>query len=65
MKERYREWKSLYPKRGSGSGKVDKRLRLIIQQMKEDLNGILDFIQAIGLNLDDHYIEIRNSVDRA
>ena len=31
----------------------------MIRAMSKDLSGILDFLQSVGLNLDDHYQDIR------
>jgi len=31
--------------------------------MQRDLSGIIDFLQKIGLHLDDHYMHVRHLVD--
>ena len=59
-----REWAKL--KKGNVESQLDpkireKRLELICS-MKEDLVGILNFLESQGIYLDDHYAEVRSLV---
>jgi hypothetical protein len=61
-------WESVYPtlelESGVAKAKVELQLKGIIASMDRDLNGILDFLHSVGLNLDDHYEDIRHLVKR-
>ena len=35
----------------------------MVDQMKRDLTNIIDFLQKLGLHLDDHYMQVRGLVD--
>ena len=45
--------------------RTEQQLKGIIVAMKGDLVGILDFLCQAGLDLDDHYRNIRDVVARA
>ena len=67
MKKFYSRWSKLYPKRDSSADelaniKLDEQLTDQIKKMSEDLAGIVDFLQDIGVYLDDHYVEVRGLV---
>lgn len=63
MKGHYKEWARLYPKRHS-SPAIDGQLRELISAMKEDLLGVLRFLEMLGLDLQDHYSHIRYLVQQ-
>jgi hypothetical protein len=68
MQRNYRLWQAVYKKRDASpdalvNAQTDEQLTDLIRKMKRDLNGILEFLQSIGLDLDDHYMEIRHLVN--
>lgn len=57
-------WESVYPTleletNPINKAKIELQLKDMIRGMSQDLSGILDFLQSVGLNLDDHYQDIR------
>ncbi len=64
----YDVWKQVYPHRDDGSlvenAKINNQLRDLAFKMKDDLAGIIDFLQSIGVALDDHYIIYRDVIRR-
>jgi len=69
MERHYNLWKSVYPKRNDSAdpmvnAKVEQQLRDLVLEMKGDLTGIIDFLQSLGVYLDDHYVMMRNVIDR-
>ena len=58
----YDVWKQVYPHRDDGdlvtNAKVNNQLQDLALKMKDDLTGIIDFLQSIGVMLDDHYMII-------
>ena len=69
MQEHYRIWQSIYPKRNSSPDPLKNReaheiISRLILDMEGDLNGIIKFVESLGLRLDDHYMHIRDLVAR-
>lgn len=67
MKKFYARWSQLYAKRDSSPDelaniKLEEQLTDQVKKMSEDLAGIVNFLQDVGVHLDDHYIEVRNLV---
>jgi hypothetical protein len=64
----YDVWKQAYPHRDDAdvvtNAKVNNQLRDLALKMKEDLAGIVDFLQSIGVLLDDHYEVYRDVIRR-
>lgn len=65
MQAHYRLWQRIYPKRNSSpdaleNEKTDMQIRKLIVEMGKDLSGIIWFLESIGLQLDDHYKNIRH-----
>jgi len=64
----YDVWQQVYPHRDDGdlvtNAKINNQLRDLALKMKDDLAGIIDFLQSIGVNLDDHYIIYRDVIRR-
>lgn len=70
MDNHYSVWAAVYPQLALSidpiaKAKTEQQLRGVIRSMKGDLDGILGFIEESGLNLDDHYMHIRNLVQAA
>jgi hypothetical protein len=62
-------WEAVYPQLALETNKVTKaqdelRLKGIVRDMGRDLTGIIDFLESSGLQLEDHYLEIRALVAR-
>jgi uncharacterized protein YeeX (DUF496 family) len=68
VKQYYDVWKQVYPHRDDGSlienAKVHIQLRDLALKMKADLAAIIDFLQSIGVWLDDHYMNYRDVIKR-
>jgi hypothetical protein len=69
MQRHYRLWQKIYPRRNSSAdplvnAKVDESVRELILNMKADLVGIINFLQSIGVHLDDHYKMFRNLIEQ-
>ena len=67
MENHYSIWSSVYPDLALAvdpvaKAKTEGQLRNIVADMKADLVGILDFLEAAGLTLDDHYLHVRDVV---
>lgn len=67
MQKYYARWQRLYPKRDDSADalaniKLEDQLTDQVKKMQEDLVGIVDFLQSIGVHLDDHYMEVRGLV---
>ncbi len=63
-----RRLEQVYPHRDDGdlitNAKLNNQSRDLSLKMKDDLAGIVDFLQSIGVHLDDHYmIYVMSSVD--
>jgi len=69
-RKNYELWKAIYPKRNDSvdpvaNAKVDQQLRQIVSDMRDDLDGILGFLESCGLYLDDHYLQFRDAIKRS
>jgi hypothetical protein len=69
MRRHYNLWKAVYPKRNDSAdlivnAKIEQQLRDIVLEMKNDLTGIVNFLQSIGVHLDDHYMIMRDVVSQ-
>jgi hypothetical protein len=68
LKRNYAVWKQVYPHRDDGdlvtNAKVHNQLSDLALKMKDDLAGIIDFLQRIGVQLDDHYMIYRDVIQR-
>jgi hypothetical protein len=67
MQNHYDLWAAVYPQRDASpdplvNAKVDQQLKGIVSAMKDDLFGILSFLESCGIRLDDHYVHIRHLV---
>jgi hypothetical protein len=62
----YDIWRQVYPHRDDGSlvenAKVNNQLRDLALKMKGDLAGIIDFLESLGVRLDDHYLAYRDVI---
>lgn len=70
MENHYAVWAAVYPQLALAvdpiaKAKTEQQLKGIIVDMKGDLVGILDFLLQAGLDLDDHYRNIRDVVAQA
>ena len=63
MKDLLKEWRKI---KHGGTTQLDPEIRKkklnLLRTMKDDLVGVLDFLQKQGVYLDDHYIEVRHLV---
>jgi len=64
MNEYYRLWRAVYGKKDSSqdplvNAQTDLQLEQLIKRMRNELVGILSFLQTIGVHLDDHYMHVR------
>jgi hypothetical protein len=68
IKRYYSVWKQVYPHRDDGdlltNAKVHNQLSDLALKMRDDLAGIIDFLQSIGVHLDDHYMIYRDVIKR-
>jgi len=69
MRKYYKRWQQLYPKRDDSSDalvniKLEEQLTEQVKNMQTDLVGLVNFLQSIGVHLDDHYMEVRDLVGR-
>jgi hypothetical protein len=69
MQKYYKRWQQLYPKKDASADelvniKLEEQLTDQARKMKQDLVGIVDFLQSIGVQLDDHYVLVRDVVKR-
>ncbi|MEM9596620.1 MAG: hypothetical protein AAGD06_20295 [Acidobacteriota bacterium] len=64
----YSVWQQVYPRRDDGdlvaNAKINNQLRDLALKMKGDLAGIVDFLESIGVQLDDHYMVYRDVIRR-
>lgn len=70
MKNHFTLWSKVYPQRNVSAdplvnAKVDQQLQGLVSEMRDDLNGVLKFLESLGLSLDDHYMRIRHLVDQS
>jgi hypothetical protein len=69
MEYDFRIWSSVYKSKDASqdpevNAKTDEQLRRLVLKMKKELLGILDFLQHIGIHLDDHYMHIRYLIEQ-
>ncbi len=69
MENNFLLWTSIYPDlplidSPVQKAKVEAQLRDILKKIKDDLDGIIEFLKSIGLHLDDHYMHIRDLLHR-
>lgn len=69
MQNHYAIWAAVYPQLALQvdpitKARIEQQLKGIIVGMKGDLNGILGFLQSSGVQLDDHYLHIRDVVNQ-
>jgi len=67
MQDYFELWTSVYAAKDMSqdplvNAKTDAQLKKLITSMKIELLGILDFLQQIGVHLDDHYMHVRSLV---
>ena len=67
MQKYYKRWQQMYPMRDDSVDvlaniKLDEQLAGQVKKMQQDLVGIVDFLESIGVHLDDHYMEVRGLV---
>ena len=67
MQKYYKRWQQMYPMRDDSVDvlaniKLDEQLAGQVKMMQQDLVGIVDFLESIGVHLDDHYMEVRGLV---
>ncbi len=65
LRKYYQEFDKLYGQRinlhnGSIDKKVNEKLKNLVAGMKQDLSRIIAYLEQIGLNLEDHYAEIKH-----
>ena len=70
MQNHYNVWSKVYPQLAIldspvQKAKVEAQLDEIVQEMKQSLVGILDFLETCGFYLDDHYLHVRHAVAMA
>ena len=61
----YRTWAKLDSKRynpqnGSINKNIDRQQKQLIREMRKNLFGIIEYLQQIGFDLEDHYAEIHH-----
>jgi hypothetical protein len=66
----YEIWKAVYPQRNASAdavvnAKTEQQLRRCVRDMKDDLDGILHFLETAGIQLDDHYLLFRDAIQRS
>jgi len=62
-------WQAVYDARGTSqdplvNAKTDAQLKALVQQMRDELLGILAFLKRVGIHLDDHYMHVRSLVEQ-
>lgn len=67
MQKYFKRWQAVYAKKDSSQDPLvnavtEEQLAEQISKMKAELLGILEFLQRIGVHLDDHYMHIRHLV---
>ena len=70
MENHYAVWAAVYPQLATAidpiaKAKTEQQLRGVVLGMKGDLEGILTFLEEAGLQLDDHYLHVRDVVRAA
>src|ERR1700674_421445 len=70
MQDYFNLWSSVYAAKDASqdplvNAQTDAQLKKLIVSMREELIGILKFLQQIGVHLDDHYMHVRSLVENA
>ena len=70
MEEYFKLWQAVYAEKDSSqdpliNAKTDAQLAKLVVKMRDELLGILAFLQRIGVHLDDHYMHVRSLVEDA
>ena len=70
MNKYFSRWKAVYAKKDASQDPLinaitEEQLTEQIVKMRSELLGILSFLQKCGVNLDDHYMNIRHLVEDA
>jgi hypothetical protein len=70
MQEYFDRWNAVYAEKDSSqdpdiNAKTDRQLKNLVVKMRGELVGILNFLQRIGVHLDDHYMHVRSLVENA
>ena len=70
MQKYFTRWKAIYAKKDASQDPLvntitEEQLAEQIVKMKRELLGILDFLQKMGVQLDDHYMHVRHLVEQA
>ena len=70
MKEYFTLWVTVYDAKDSSAdplvnAKTDAQLQNLVLKMRSELLGILSFLEQTGVQLDDHYLNIRQLVQSA
>ena len=64
MENYQNQWNAAYEERSMSTGKdigrLDSQLEFLARQMADPLVKVLDFVEKMGLRLDDHYLTARN-----
>ncbi|UCV07088.1 hypothetical protein [Dechloromonas denitrificans] len=68
MQKYFKRWQAVYSKKDGSQDPLvnavtEEQLAEQIAKMKDQLLGILSFLQRIGVHLDDHYMHIRHLVE--
>jgi hypothetical protein len=70
MNRNFARWKSIYARRDASQDPtvniiVEEQLTDLIVKMRQELIGILNFLEKCGIRLDDHYMHIRHLISEA
>lgn len=70
MNRDFARWKSIYARRDASQDPtvniiVEEQLTDLIVKMRQELIGILNFLEKCGIRLDDHYMHIRHLISEA
>lgn len=69
MAEYFELWSAVYAQKGRSpdplkNAQVNLQLKGLIKDMRGELIGILDFLEKLGVQLDDHYMHVRQLVEK-
>jgi len=70
MQEHFDLWRRVYDAKDASqdplvNAKTEAQLKKLVANMRDELMGILEFLEYIGIRLDDHYMNIRHLVQSA
>ena len=70
MSEYYDLWEAVYEAKDASNdalanARTEQQLNKLITKMRGELLGILEFLEQIGVHLDDHYMHVRHLVEAA